>query len=87
MPGDILSDYGKDVPHADKPRATSGGVMPVRDVRGYSPPQGPSNINDAKSPGLHGHNYGTGQKPIAGGGEGGSPGIHGSNKGVSGSQK
>lgn len=25
----------------------------------YSPPQGPSNINDPKSPGLHGDNCGT----------------------------
>jgi len=47
----------------------------------YRPPQGPSNINDPKGPGLHGANYGHGQKPVCGGGESGRPGIGGTNKG------
>lgn len=57
MGKDILSMYG---PDADKPQssgASNGGVMPVKDIP-YSPPKGPSNIGDAKSPGLHGTNHG-----------------------------
>lgn len=38
-------------------RASNGGVMPVKDIP-YSPPVGPSHINDSKSPGLHGNNHG-----------------------------
>ena len=59
-----------------------GGKMPVRDVRNYAPPQGPTNINDPASPGLHGHNCGNTQKPLVGQREGGSPGIHGTNHGL-----
>lgn len=38
-------------------RATNGGQMPVSPIP-YSPPQGPSCINDPKSPGIHGTNHG-----------------------------
>ena len=37
------------------PRAPSGLSRPgERDVRNYSPPKGPTNITDPKSPSLHG---------------------------------
>lgn len=39
-------------------RATNGGQMEVKSIP-YSPPVGPSNINDSKSPGIHGTNHGT----------------------------
>ena len=58
MARDILNEYGPDSPANQMPRATNGGQMPVRDVRAYSPPKGPKNINDSKSPGLHGDNCG-----------------------------
>lgn len=58
MPRDILSEYGPDSAMDQKPSATNGGCMPVRDVRNYSPPVGPKNIGDPKSPGLHGTNHG-----------------------------
>lgn len=35
-----------------------GGKPEVKDVRNYKPPVGPTNINDPKSPGLHGDNCG-----------------------------
>lgn len=54
---DILSGFGKDSPQPQAPRATNGGAMPVKSIP-YSPPKGPSNIGDAKSPGLHGTNHG-----------------------------
>ncbi len=57
MPRDILSEYGNDSGAADAPRATNGGKMEVKSIP-YSPPKGPSNINDSKSPGLHGSNHG-----------------------------
>ena len=72
---DILSDYGHDVPHPQAPRATSGGVTSAKETR-YSPPVGPSNINDPKSPGLHGDSHGMARCPTASRGSGG-PGIHG----------
>jgi len=59
MPRDILSEYGRDSGAPQRPPAGSGGVTQARDVHNYSPPKGPSNINDPKSPGLHGHNCGT----------------------------
>lgn len=62
-----------------------GGKPNVGDVRNYSPPQGPSNINDGGSPGLHGNNYGNGQQP-AGSQTSGSPGLGGDNCGNCGSQ-
>lgn len=52
---DILSDYEPGGTGGN--RATNGGVMPVKDIL-YSPPKGPSNINDSKSPGIHGTNHG-----------------------------
>jgi hypothetical protein len=85
MPRDILSEYGPDRPSHEKARASSGGVKEARDVMGYQPPQGPTNIGDAKSPGLHGDNYGNcgTQGPEARHPrESGSPGLHGSNKGM-----
>jgi hypothetical protein len=40
------------------PRAPSGLSRPgQRDVRNYSPPKGPTNITEAKAPGLHGDNF------------------------------
>jgi hypothetical protein len=81
MPRDILSEYGKDSGAGPVPRARNGGDMPVRDVMNYSPPMGPTNINDAKSPGLHGHNCGNagtqGSSSYDSNGQTGSPGLHG----------
>jgi hypothetical protein len=57
MSKDILGMYGKDSPAPQAPRATNGGQMEVKPIP-YSPPKGPSNINDSKSPGLHGTNHG-----------------------------
>ncbi len=57
MSRDILSEYGSDSPANQMPRATNGGQMPVKPIP-YSPPKGPSNIGDSKSPGLHGSNHG-----------------------------
>ena len=54
---DILSGFGPDSLMNQMARATNGGVMPVKPTN-YSPPTGPSNINDPKSPGLHGTNHG-----------------------------
>jgi len=91
MPRDILSEYGKDSGAGDKPRATTGGVKSARDVMNYSPPQGPTNINDPKGPGLHGHNCGPagtqGPHGSRGDGQSGSPGLHGTNRGNRGTQK
>jgi len=58
MSDDILSEYGRDSGAPQRPRATNGGQVPVRDVHNYSPPYGPSNINDPQKPGLNGTNYG-----------------------------
>lgn len=41
----------------DDNRASNGGQMPVKEIP-YSPPVGPSNINDPKGPGIHGTNHG-----------------------------
>lgn len=57
MSKDILNYYG---PNSSQPQAsvaTNGGRMMPKDIN-YKPPVGPSNINDAKSPGLHGTNHG-----------------------------
>lgn len=59
MARDILSEYGNDSGAGDKPRATNGGQQTPRDVHNYSPPKGPSNINDPKTSGIHGTNHGT----------------------------
>ena len=86
MPRDILSEYGNDSGAGDKPRATNGGVMPVRDVMGYSPPKGPTNIMDSQSPGLHGDNCGNcgtqGYTHEERKQTSGSPGLHGTNRGM-----
>lgn len=58
MPRDILSEYGRDSNAPAQPRATKGGITTARDVNKYSPPKGPTNINDAASPGLKGTNLG-----------------------------
>ena len=89
MGRDILSEYGPDKDIVMQPRAKRGGE-PERDVMSYKPPMGPTNIGDAKGPGLHGDNCGNS------GSQGyyedrdketsGSPGLHGDNKGTSGSQ-
>jgi hypothetical protein len=85
MSKDILREYGPDSPSNQRPRATSGGITSARDVMNYRPPQGPSNIGDRKSPGLHGENYGCcgSQGPYGvEAGESGSPGLHGENRGM-----
>jgi len=86
MPRDILSEYGRDSGVGNRPRATRGGVMEARDVRAYQPPQGPTNINDPQSPGLHGHNCGSGGTqgpyPTHTDGNRGSPGLGGKNLGM-----
>lgn len=87
MARDILSEYGKDSGVGQSAgRARSGGVTSSRDVMGYSPPKGPTNINDPQSPGLHGHNCGNsgtqGSSRISSDGNSGSPGIGGTNKGM-----
>lgn len=55
----ILSEYGPDTSKPQRASAECGGVLP-KDVKPipYSPPQGPKNIGDPKSPGLHGTNHG-----------------------------
>jgi hypothetical protein len=58
MARDILRDYGPDSPSNQKSSATNGGQCTPRDVHNYQPPVGPSNINDSKTPGLHGENHG-----------------------------
>lgn len=55
----ILSEYGPDSADNQQPRATNGGKMDVKSIS-YSAPKGPSNVNDPKSPGLHGTNHGCG---------------------------
>lgn len=91
MPRDILSEYGNDSNAPAAPRAKSGGITQSRDVMGYSPPQGPTNIKDPKTPGLHGANLGNcgtqGPSNSSGDGAGGSPGLGGRNLGNDGSQR
>ena len=76
MARDILGEYGKDSPNPQAARATSGGVKEAKPISNYKAPQGPSNINDPKGPGLHGTNLGACPKP-SGMGSSGSPGIGG----------
>ncbi len=57
MPKDILDEYGSDSYVGQAPRATNGGHCEPKPIP-YSPPKGPSNIGDPKSPGLHGTNHG-----------------------------
>jgi len=77
MGREILGYTGK--PGPQKPKAGSGGMESARDVRSYRPPQGPTNIGDRKSPGLHGHNHGNSQQAHCGS-ESGGPGLGGSRK-------
>jgi hypothetical protein len=76
MPRDILSEYGKDSSQPQAARATSGGVTSAKPISNYCAPQGPSNINDAKSPGIHGNSHGMAARPMASG-TSGSPGLGG----------
>lgn len=85
MPRDILSEYGRDIPKPQAPRATSGGCTDAKPISNYASPQGPTNINDPKSPGIHGSSHGMARCPVATRG-GGSPGIGGTTRG-SGSQR
>lgn len=55
---DILKEFGPDSSQPQAARSSGGGGQTPRDVRNYSPPQGPKNINDPKGPGLHGDNCG-----------------------------
>ncbi len=57
MPRDILSEYGEDSSQPQAARATNGGRQDPKPLP-YSPPVGPSNINDPKTPGIHGTNHG-----------------------------
>lgn len=57
MPRDILSGFGPGSSQPQRPVATSGGVKEAKPLP-YSPPVGPKNIGDPKSPGLHGTNHG-----------------------------
>ena len=75
MPRDILSEYGKDSSQPQAARATSGGVTEAKPLN-YHTPVGPTNINDPKSPGLHGDGHGMARQPVATR-CGGSPGLGG----------
>ena len=57
---DILSGFGPDHNSPQRAPVECGGVRPgeTKDVMNYKPPQGPKNITDSKSPGLHGTNHG-----------------------------
>ena len=55
---DIWDTYGNKSSQSEGGRASSGGPTTARDVKNYQPPQGPSNINESKTPGLHGENHG-----------------------------
>ena len=85
MPRDILSEYGPESHQPQAPRASHGGFTSAKPTS-YSPPQGPTNINDPKSPGIHGDHHGNARCPTPGRGEGGHHGIGGMNHGNKGSQ-
>lgn len=55
MARDILGEFGPEISRG--PANLSGGVKTPQPLD-YSPPKGPSNINDPKGPGLHGDNCG-----------------------------
>jgi hypothetical protein len=57
MAKDILNEYGSDTSQPQAGRATNGGQCDPKPIN-YSPPVGPKNINDPKSPGIHGTNHG-----------------------------
>jgi len=89
MPRDILSEYGRDKPSHEKPRATSGGEKTARDVMNYMPPVGPKHQHHI-GPGLHDQNLGScgtqgpeAHRPSTSG----SPGIGGTNRGNRGVQR
>lgn len=50
---DILGEFGGESMD-DASRPSGGGAQTTRDVHNYSPPVGPTNINDGRSVGLHG---------------------------------
>jgi len=85
MARDILSEYGPDKEMHTASRASSGGVTSARDVMNYRAPQGPTNIMESQTPGLHGSNSGNARQPT-GKSSSGSPGIGGTNHGCCGSQ-
>jgi hypothetical protein len=76
MPRDILSEYGKDSSQPQAARATTGGIKEAKPISNYCPPVGPSNINDSKTPGIHGDSHGMARCPTGSRGSG-SPGIGG----------
>lgn len=53
---DILSNYGKNSPTPQSPRATNGGKQIPKPIP-YSPPKGPTG-QMKQSPGLGGTNHG-----------------------------
>lgn len=57
MSNDILGMYGSDSSSPQVARATNGGQCTPKPIP-YSPPVGPANIGDPKSPGIHGTNHG-----------------------------
>lgn len=57
MARDILNEFGPNSSQPQKSGATCGGVEKAKELP-YSPPVGPTNINDAKTPGIHGTNHG-----------------------------
>jgi len=76
MPRDILSEYGRDISKPQAARATSGGCTTANPISNYAAPRGPTNINDPKSPGIHGDSHGQARCPVATRG-GGGPGLGG----------
>lgn len=57
MSRDILSEYGPESNQHQAPRAADGGKQEPKQMP-YESPKGPSNINDPKTPGIHGTNHG-----------------------------
>lgn len=57
MARDILSGFGRDSSQPQASVATNGGRQMPKEIP-YDPPIGPKNINDPKSPGIHGTNHG-----------------------------
>lgn len=58
MSKDILNYYGRNSSQPQASPASNGGRIEPKDVMNYKPPIGPKNINDAKTPGIHGTNHG-----------------------------
>jgi hypothetical protein len=85
MARQILSDYGPERRTGSRPTGLSR--PGPRDVLNYKPPQGPTNITESKSPGLHGANLGycgSQESTSCGCDSSGSPGLGGSMKMVQG---